>query len=276
MTPEQKKHLIAQMRYCLVAISKENKIPHLASALSCLDILYVLYFEVMKFKLTQPDWLQRDYFLLGKGHAVAALYTVLGFRGFYEKDRVFELGQNGSPFEEHPGVNSPPGVDNISGSLGHALGLATGKALAAKMSGIPSHFYTLLGDGELGEGTVWEAAMFAAAHDLDNVTVIIDFNKLQGTGRSCDILHLETLEHKWEAFGWQTFRVDGHDIAALKKVLQEDALTPGKPRAIIADTIKGAGISFMEDDNNWHYKIPTHEELETVANELSLEYKDNG
>ncbi len=261
---------IAKIRHQLVEVSNKNKVPHLACSLSSVEILYTLYFKVMNIRPDSPQWAERDRFLLGKGHAAAVLYSVLGQRGYYAPEEVMTLGQNGSPFEEHPGKNPPPGVENISGSLGHALGLATGMAKAAKISGLPSHFYALVGDGELNEGTNWEAAMFAPAHQLDNLTVIVDFNKLQGTGRSCDIMQLEDMEAKWKAFGWHTSRVNGHDVDALYEVMKSERIQAGKPRAIIADTIKGGGVSFMEDDNNWHYRIPTEEEVENVANELGL------
>lgn len=266
----QSEQVINRIRQQLVAMSQRNKVPHLACSLSSVDILYTLYFQIMNIRPEQPEWAERDRFLLGKGHAAAVLYSVLGHRGYYPVEQAFELGQNGSAFEEHPGKNSPPGVENISGSLGHALGLATGMAKAAKISGQTQHFYVLVGDGELNEGTNWEAAMFAPAHGLDNLTLIVDFNKLQGTGRSCDIMQLENLEEKWQAFGWNTHRVDGHSVDALERVLNNDAIVAGKPRAIVADTVKGAGVSFMADDNNWHYRIPTAEELEQVSKELGL------
>ncbi|MCY7294458.1 transketolase [Alteromonas sp. a30] len=261
---------IAKIRQQLVAVSNQNKVPHLACSLSSVEILYTLYFKVMNIRPDEPDWAPRDRFLLGKGHAAAVLYSVLGYRGYYPPEQTMTLGQNDSAFEEHPGKHPPAGVENISGSLGHALGLATGMAKAAKITASPAHFYALVGDGELNEGTNWEAAMFAPAHQLDNLTVIVDFNKLQGTGRSCDIMQLEDMEAKWKAFGWQTARVNGHDVDALYHVLKSDYIEAGKPRAIIADTVKGGGVSFMEDDNNWHYRIPTEEEVESVAKELGL------
>jgi transketolase len=262
--------IINQVRHQLVDLSHQNKVPHLACALSCVDILYALYFHAMTIKPSEPNYAQRDRFLLGKGHAAAALYCMLAQRDFFSPDDVYSLGQDSSAFEEHPGVNSPPGVDNISGSLGHALGLATGMAKASKIKGTKGHFYTLVGDGELNEGTNWEAAMFAPAHRLDNITLIVDFNKLQGTGRSCEIMQLDDLAEKWRAFGWNTLEIDGHDVEQLKAALSSDSSVAGKPKAIVAHTVKGAGISFMQDDNNWHYRIPSLEEVELSAKELGL------
>ena len=261
---------INQIRQQLVDLSYKNKVPHLASALSCVDILYTLYFNILNIRPNEPEWPLRDRFLLGKGHAVAALYCTLGQRGFFDSEAVYGLGKDGSVFEEHPGINSPAGVENISGSLGHALGLATGMAKAAKIKQNSAHFYVLVGDGELNEGTNWEAAMFAPAHHLDNLTVIVDFNKLQGTGRSCEIMHLHDLADKWRAFGWNTHEVDGHDCSALQNALSQKSCSTGLPRAIVAHTVKGAGISFMQDDNNWHYRIPTQQEVTETARELGI------
>lgn len=269
MIAEDQKYL-NQIRAQLVEVSQRNKVPHLACALSSVEILFTLYFHIMNIRPNDPQWTERDRFLLGKGHAAAVLYSVLAAKGFFPKERVLELGENDSPFEEHPGKNGPPGVENISGSLGHALGLAVGMAKAAMITGMNQHFYVLVGDGELNEGTNWEAALFAPAHNLNNLTVIIDFNKLQGTGRSCDIMQLEDLSAKWRAFGWHTERIDGHDTEELRRVLSSENIHQCKPRAIVADTIKGRGISFMEDDNNWHYRIPTEDELNQVKLELGL------
>lgn len=265
-----KQQIINEIRHQLVSVSQRNKVPHLACALSSVEILYTLYFDIMNIRPDEPNWPQRDRFLLGKGHAAAVLYSVLGHRGYFDRHEVFSLGQDNSAFEEHPGKESPPGVENISGSLGHALGLATGMAKASKLLGSSSHFYVLVGDGELNEGTNWEAAMFAPAHQLDNLTVIVDFNKLQGTGQSCDIMCLEDMLAKWQAFGWDSCRIDGHDCDALLSALDKNNHVTGKPRAVIADTIKGGGVSFMENDNNWHYRIPTEDEVTLVRAELGL------
>lgn len=268
----QKNHTLTlnAIRRQLVEISLRNKVPHLACSLSSVEILYTLYFQIMNIDPAKPDWAQRDRFLLGKGHAAAVLYSVLSQRGYFSEDKVLTLGQDGSPFEEHPGLNSPPGVENISGSLGHALGLATGMAKAAKLQDSSAHFYVLVGDGELNEGTNWEAALFAPAHQLNNLTVIIDFNKLQGTGKSCEIMQLEDMQAKWQAFGWQTERVDGHCVESLNNALRTEKIHTTKPRAVVADTIKGARVSFMEDDNNWHYRIPTEQEYCQVCEELPV------
>lgn len=267
MYPEVLVKQAAKIRFDLVRISNQKGVPHLACALSCVDILTVLYWQVMEINPDDPHMQTRDIFYLGKGHAAAALYTTLAHRGFFSPDLLNRLGDDGSPLEEHPGVNAPAGVEHVSGSLGHALSLATGRALASKIKGNSNRHYVLIGDGETNEGTVWEAALFAPAHQLNNLVVIIDFNKLQGTGRSCEIMSLEPMEQKWQSFGWQTVRIDGHDVRQLKNAF-EQAHQSTKPFAIIADTIKGKGISFMQDDNNWHYRIPTEAEVELAKLEL--------
>lgn len=260
----------AKMRHTLCDVSNKTKTPHLGSCLSCVDILTTLYWRILNIDATDPDMPERDYFLMSKGHAASALYTVLAYKGFFDIDALYEHGQDGSQFEEHPGVNAPAGVEVVSGSLGHALPLAAGMALSCLIQKKSNRFYVLMGDGELNEGSIWEAAMFAAGKGLSNLVAIVDFNKLQGTGRSCDIMHLEPLEEKWRAFGWHAVRLDGHDIDGLERALKE-ADTIEKPVCIIADTVKGKGISFMEDDNNWHYRIPTEDEVQQAAVELEVD-----
>ncbi|MDK1285621.1 transketolase [Pseudoalteromonas umbrosa] len=263
------KEIASQIRYTLCDVSSKTKTPHLGSCLSCVDILVSLYWEIMNIDPKAPDNPERDFFLLGKGHAASALYTALAYRGYFSIDSLYEHGQTNSQFEEHPGIHSPAGVETVSGSLGHALSLAAGMALSTRLQRKTNRFFTLLGDGELNEGTIWEAAMFAGGKRLNNLVAIVDFNKLQGTGESCEIMHLEPLEDKWRAFGWHTIRIDGHDINALISALS-DIGKYDKPICIIADTVKGKGISFMENDNNWHYRIPKAEEVEDAKQELSV------
>jgi transketolase len=262
-------HTAAQIRHTLCDVSSKTQTPHLGSCLSCVDILTSLYWQVLNINPTQPKAKERDYFLLGKGHAASALYTTLAYRVFFDITLLYEHGQTGSRFEEHPGIFAPSGVEAVSGSLGHALSLATGMALSSKIKNRGNHFYVLMGDGEINEGSVWEAAMFAAGKKLDNLVAIIDFNKLQGTGDSCGIMHLEPLEEKWRAFGWHTLRIDGHDINALNSAF-EVAKKQSQPVCIVADTVKGKGVSFMENDNNWHYRSPKAEEVQLAKEELGL------
>ena len=263
------KDIAAQIRYTLCQVSQQTRTPHLGSCLSSIDVLVSLYWNHLNIDPKQPNKEDRDYFLLGKGHAASAIYTTLAYKGFFPKADLFEHGKTGSVFEEHPGIHAPAGIETVSGSLGHALSLAAGMALSCKVQNKNNQFYVLMGDGEINEGTVWEAAMFAAGKKLNNLVAIVDFNKLQGTGASCEIMHLEPLEKKWEAFGWHTIRVDGHDLEALDSAFNQAKNIDG-PVCIVADTVKGKGISFMENDNNWHYRIPTEEEVLQAGRELGL------
>lgn len=257
-----------RLRMDLVRLSHESGTPHLGSNMSPASILVALFWTVMKIDPKRPDWASRDKFLMSKGHGSAAHYMVLAHRGFFPVEDVFALGQDGSIFEEHAGVNAPPGVEAVTGSLGHGLGIACGMALADRLLGRDNHHFVLMGDGELNEGTVWEAAMFAPAKGLNRVTAIIDYNKWQATGRSNEVLGLAPLRDKFEAFGWNALEIDGMDMAALVEVLQH-AKTADRPTAVVCNTVKGAGVSFIEDDNNWHYRIPTEEEVTLALQELN-------
>mgnify|MGYP001443914023 FL=1 len=255
------------LRGALVSLSQAKGIPHLGSTLSCIDIMIAAYWRSMRFDPKRPKEPKRDRFILSKGHAAKALYVCLAYRGFFEIEELQQLGEEGGPMAEHPGPNCMPGVEAATGSLGHGLPIGIGHALASRIQGPKYRVFVLMSDGECNEGSVWEGAMMAAARRLNNLTVIIDFNKWQATGRSEDVLQLSPLADKWNAFGWDAVEVDGHDIGAISSALIK---LSDKPRAIIANTIKGKGISFMEDDNNWHYRIPTMDEVKMAFSELSL------
>ena len=259
-----------KLRGRIIEMSHHSRVPHLGSALSCVDILAVLYWDILRLDPTLPDDLDRDRFILSKGHAATALFATLALRGFYEESILATLSEDDSPLEEHPGCRCVPGVEAATGSLGHGLSLNLGMALAGRLENRDFRSFVLLGDGECNEGTVWEAAMFAAMHCLDRVVAIIDFNKWQATGRSCEIMALTPLKEKWQAFGWQAHEVDGHNMEELLQVLRTVPDGSGRPLAIIAHTVKGKGVSFMEDDNNWHYRIPTEEEVQSANKELGL------
>ena len=207
---------------------------------------------------------------MSKGHGITTLYAVLCEKGFFPPDLFENYAQSGSPLPEHPSPDCVPGIEAATGSLGHGLSIATGMALAAKMNGSSFMVVTLLSDGECNEGSTWEAALLAPAHQLDNLIAIVDFNKWQATGRSAEVTALEPLEKKFEAFGWNSIRIDGHDFDAIDSALTASRKSES-PFAIIADTVKGKGISKMEDDNNWHYRIPTEEEVESAFAELGIE-----
>jgi transketolase len=233
--------------------------------------LVAAYFGVLRIDPKHPWHPERDRFILSKGHGAPALFHTLAQRGFYPQSRLADYGQDGSLFGEHPPTpDALPGVEAATGSLGHGLPIALGMALAGRIAGSSYRTYALLSDGECNEGSVWEAAMLAAAQRLDRLAVVIDFNKWQATGRSEEVMALAPLTDKWRAFGWSVHEVDGHDIGALVQMLSRLPDATGKPLAIVAHTIKGRGVSFMQDDNNWHYRIPNADELARALRELEV------
>ena len=263
-------NIARELRVRTIENSHKTGTPHLGSCLSCLDILVVIYFVILRINPKLPKSLERDRFILSKGHAAPALFQVLAMKGFFP-DKLFETyGQNGSLLGEHP--PSPEylsGIEAATGSLGHGLSIGLGIALSARIQHQEYKVYVLLGDGECNEGSVWEAAMMAASQKVDNLVVLIDFNKWQATNRSEEVFALSPLVEKWQAFGWDSYEIDGHDINQLIEVLSKKN-NSGKPIAFIANTIKGKGVSFMEDDNNWHYRIPNEEELNAARKELEI------
>ena len=225
---------------------------HVGGDLSMADILVALYYRIMKIDAARPDWAERDYFILSKGHGAGGLYTILADMGFFDMEHLLTTyNKLDSCYGMHPDRKKAPGVEVSAGSLGHGLSITNGMAYASKMDGEPNRYYCLMGDGEIQEGSVWEAAMSAAHFHLDNVIAIIDRNGLSLDGYTEDVMALEPLEKKWEAFGWNAIRVNGHDMEAIIKVF-ENLKPNGKPTCIIAETIKGCGIDFMENDPNWH------------------------
>jgi transketolase len=259
--------IAAQLRADVVQLSHQARAAHLASALSCIDILAVLYGQVLNLDSDRPNYPDRDRFILSKGHAAAALYATLAWKGIIPAEQLLTYGEQHSLLEEHPSPKLP-GVEAATGSLGHGLPIANGMALAARIQNRPYRVFVLMSDGECNEGSVWEAAMFASRHGLDALTVIIDFNKWQATGRSQEVLQLDPLADKWASFGWAVTELDGHDPDLLLKAFTQPVTQ--KPHAVIAHTVKGKGISFMEDDNNWHYRIPTAQEVLDAKLELGV------
>jgi transketolase len=254
------------IRQRVVVMSAEAKVSHVGSALSVVDILVSLYFRVARIDPTRPEWPGRDRIILSKGHACAALYACLGERGFFAVERLKEYAANGSAMAEHPSLGTLPGVEATTGSLGHGLGIGLGIAWAAKTDGNSARVFVVLSDGELNEGSVWEAALWAPAHGLDNLTAIVDFNGLQATAPSRNVTALEPVADKWRAFGWQVKEADGHKIEELVKCLETPHV--GRPLAIIAHTVKGKGVSFMENEIEWHYRPPSAEDLARALEEL--------
>jgi transketolase len=241
---------------------------HPAPALSCTDILTALYFRIMKIDPANPQWEERDRFILSKGHACPVLYAALAERGYFDKSLLYSVRRINSLLQGHPVLGKTPGVDMTSGSLGNGLSVGLGMALALKMKQIRSNVFVVLGDGELQEGEVWEAAMAAPQLGIDNVIAIIDYNHLQSGGSTDQILSLEPLGDKWEAFGWKVFEMNGHNMADIVNKLEMAVSFQGRPTALIAHTVKGKGVSFMENQAAWHAKIPTQAEYEQAIREL--------
>jgi len=269
MTPTAELAAIAsRIRARVVEMSHAAETPHLGSSLSCVDMLVAAYWGAVAIDPRCPLDPGRDRLILSKGHAATALYAVLAERGFFDTALLDTYDEDGSALPEHPGLQCVPGVEAATGSLGHGLPLALGMALAGRITGNNYRCFVVMSDGECEEGSVWEAAMFAPVHKLDTIIAMIDYNKWQATGRSDQIMALAPLCEKWRAFGWDACEVDGHDMEALLAALQRAPDGSGRPRVIIAHTVKGKGVSFMEDDNNWHYRIPTAGEVQQARQEL--------
>ena len=242
---------------------------HPGGALSVADILTVLYFNQMNVNPKDPKSNLRDRLVLSKGHASAALYAVLSEKGYFDKSELKYFRKIDSNLQGHPDMNKTAGVDMTSGSLGQGLSVANGMAIASKMDSLGCRIYCVLGDGEIEEGQIWEAAMTSNKYKLDNLCVILDSNGLQIDGNVLDVKALDCLESKWESFGFNVISTNGNDIEELIKAFDRAKSAKGKPSIIIANTIKGKGVSFMEDSAGWHGKAPNKEEYEKAIQELS-------
>jgi transketolase len=243
---------------------------HIGGSLSCVDILVALYFHTMNYDPEDPSNPTRDRFVLSKGHSVEGLYAVLAKAGFFPEMKLEEYGTFGTTLYGHP-TTKVPGVEVPSGSLGHGLALGTGMALAAKRGGLSNRVFVLMGDGEQAEGSIWEAAMAAGHYHLDNLTAIIDANGLQISGQVTKVMNSSPLREKYEAFGWSVKEIDGHDMESLVGAFDTAPWAEGRPNLIIARTIKGRGLSFMENDASWHHKTPSRHEYIDALRQLDLE-----
>ena len=259
-----------QIRGEVIQLSHSAQTPHLGSSLSCIDILVVLYWVILSIDPKNPTDPGRDRFILSKGHAATSLYVTLAYQGFFPLEQLGNYAQSGSIMAEHPSIGSAPGIEATTGSLGHGLPIGLGMALASRIQNCSYRVFVVMSDGECNEGSVWEAAMFAPTHRLNNLIVVIDYNKWQATGRSQEVTSIDPLDDKWRAFGWNVYELDGNSIESLVNVIDNIPNSLNKPTAIIAHTVKGKGVSFMEDDNNWHYRIPTASEVEEAKKELGL------
>lgn len=242
---------------------------HMGASFSMADIISVLYFgNVLRYNAKNPDWEDRDKFILSKGHACYALYAVLAKAGYFPESELKTVGKIGSKFGGHPKINEIPGVEASTGALGHGLSFAIGIAYANKADKKSSHVYVVLGDGECQEGSIWEGALSAPTLELDNITVIVDHNKLQAMDNLENIVHMKPFSDKWKAFGWNVVEINGHNYDDIHEALL--IRKKGTPTLIVANTIKGKGVSFMENIPIWHYRMPNEQELPILMQELGL------
>ncbi|MCR3759620.1 transketolase [Clostridium felsineum] len=256
------------LRKHIIEMLYESKSGHPGGSLSCIDIMNYLYFEKMNITKDNYDDFNRDRFVLSKGHAAPALYSTLAEKGFFNKEELLKLRKLGAMLQGHPDSKKIPGVDVSTGSLGQGISNAVGVALGLKMDSRKGKVYVLLGDGELQEGLVWEASMCAAHYKLDNLVAIIDNNGLQIDGKNEEVMNIYPLKEKWQSFGFNVIECDGHDYAALHEAFDEENIVEGKPTLVICKTIKGKGVSFMENQAGWHGQAPNLEQKEKALSEL--------
>jgi transketolase len=258
----------AEIRMELMTMIHRAKTGHTGGSLSNTDILTALYYHVMNIDPQQPKAPNRDRFVLSKGHSVESLWCILADKGFFPKEELKTFSQFGTKLIGHPN-NKVPGIEMNTGALGHGLAVAVGMALAAKRDGKSYRAFCLMGDGEQAEGSVWEAAMAGAHYKLDNLIGIIDRNRLQISGTTEEVMGLEPLEEKWAAFGWNVVSIDGNDMSSLVEAFEAVPSVNGKPTLIMANTVKGKGVSFAENVPHWHHHVPSDEELAKALAELS-------
>ena len=268
-TVEQLQELAYRIRYRTLRMIDRARSSHIGAGFSIAELLAMLYGKVLRIHPLHPDWSGRDRFVLSKGHGAAALYAVLAERGFFPVEWLDRFCQDASPLVGHVTHSSVPGVEASTGSLGHGLSIACGMALAAKRDGNLHRVFALLSDGECDEGSTWEAILFAGHHNLDNLIAIVDYNKIQSLGRVKEVLDLEPLGAKWMAFRWAVREIDGHDFSDMETALTSLPIETGRPCCIIAHTLKGKGVSFMEDNLLWHYRAPNAEEYRRAVTELA-------
>jgi len=262
------KRLAKEIRKKILEMIYSSQSSHIGSALSCVDILSVLYFKILNIDPPNPWFSNRDRFILSKAHSASALYATLSERGFFAKEVLREYCKDGGRLPGHSTMHCVPGVEISTGSLGHGLSIGAGFALAARRDKRNYRTFVLLSDGECNEGSLWEAVMFAAHHKLDNLIAIVDCNKFQAFGKTKEVIDLEPLADKWRAFGWAVKEIDGHNFNQIKSSLKQFPFKKGKPGAIIAHTIKGKGVSFMENRLAWHYKSPKQEQYRKAIEEI--------
>ena len=256
-----------QIRLDIIKMIYNSGAGHIGGALSSVDLLVALFYKVMNFRVDNPSWIQRDRFILSKGHSCEGYYAILADSGFFDKKELDNYQKYNAMLAGHPHPKIA-GVEMATGSLGHGLSLAVGMALAGKMDHLPYKVYCLVGDGELAEGSVWEASMAASQYGLDNLVCIVDCNGLQISGPTKRVMNTEPLADRWLSFGWQTQEINGHDFTEIQNTFAEIPFAKGKPSLVIAHTVKGKGISFMEGNYGWHHRVPKADEYEQALKEL--------
>jgi transketolase len=265
---EQCSALAHRIRYHTLLMVHRAKSSHIGTNYSATELLAVLYGKVLHLDPDTPDWPERDRFILSKGHGCAALYAVLAERGFFPLDWLDTFYQNGSCLAGHVTHTEVPGVEVSTGSLGHGLSIATGMALAGKRDAKTYRVFVMLSDGECDEGSTWEPILFAPQHKLDNLIAIVDYNKIQSLGTVKEVMDLDPFADKWRAFGWAVHEIDGHNLGEIEETLSRVPFEVGRPSCVIAHTVKGKGVSFMENKLLWHYRSPQGKEFEAALAEL--------
>lgn len=260
--------LAHRLRVHSIRMTHFAKASHIGSALSTVELLAVLYRKILRVDPMNPDWLERDRFILSKGHGCAAYYAVLAEKGFFPLKRLESFYKDGSKLAGHASHIDIPGIEISTGSLGHGLSIATGMALSALRDGLSYRVFCMLSDGECDEGSTWEPVLFAPHHHLYNLVAIVDYNKIQSLGKTKEVLDLEPFAAKWRAFGWAVEEIDGHNLQEIEKCFRKIPFENGRPSCVIAHTIKGKGVSFMENSLLWHYRTPQGEEFIAALEEL--------
>jgi transketolase len=268
MSVESLEAMAAAIRCDIIEMIATAQAGHPGGSLSATDVVTALYFRIMRIDPSRPDWPDRDRFILSKGHACPVWYACLAERGYFDKAHLDTLRRLNSILQGHPDMRKTPGIDMTAGSLGHGLSAGVGMALSAKLRNRDYHVWIVLGDGETQEGSVWEAAMSASKWKLGNLTAIVDRNRLQNDTCVEDVMPIEPLAEKWRAFGWRVVEIDGHEMAGIVDALEGVSEVPDQPTAVIAHTIKGKGVSYMEDRAEWHGKAPCAEEAVLALEEI--------
>lgn len=249
-----------EIRCSILTMVREAGVGHIGGSLSVTDILVALYFKVLNVDPGNPEWPDRDRLVISKGHSAAAIYSVLAERGFFDKEELKSFGLINSNLQVHPDKNKVPGIEASTGALGQGLSIGLGMALAARLNKKTYYTFVILGDGEIQEGQIWEAAMFASHHKIGNLTAILDYNNVQLMGKLSEIMEIAPVAEKWSSFGWEVLEIDGHDFTKIMESLYRAKEVKEKPTIIIANTTKGKGVSFMQNNCKWHGSVPTPEE----------------